>query len=119
MIREYKKRPKKIGVYCIRNAITQKCFVGISSDLDARLNRHRFALRSNSEHVAIELQQDWNLLGEENFEFSILDTIEPPEDPDYDPSDDLQVLEELWMEQLNPFLPDGYNKRRSREQAAT
>jgi len=112
LIREYKRRPKTIGAYCIRNTSTQKCFVGVNADLDARLNRHRFMLRSNSELVSAELQEDWNRLGEANFEFSILDTIEPPEDPDYDPGDDLEALEELWFGQLDPFEPNGYNKRK-------
>lgn len=112
LAREYRKQPKKIGAYCIRNTSSQKCFVGISRDLDARLNRHRFALRSNSETLSDDLQEDWNASGADMFEFVVLDTIEPPDDPDYDPGEDLLVLEELWFEQLQPFTPHGYNKQR-------
>ena len=108
LVQEYKKKPKEVGAYCIRNTQNQKCFIGVSRDIKARLNRHRFALRSNSEQLCAELQDDWNKLGAEMFEFTVLDTIEPPGDPDYDPTEDLVVLEQLWFEQLNP----GYNKQR-------
>ncbi len=111
LIQEYKRQPKKIGAYCIRNLKTQKCFVGVSRDIDARLNRHRFALQSNTEHLCGELQADWNELGAEQFEFTVIDTIQPSEEPGYDPTDDLLVLEQLWLEQLDPFVPNGYNNR--------
>jgi group I intron endonuclease len=113
LAQDYKKQPKKLGVYCIRNTSNSKCFIGVSRDLDARMNRHRFELRQNSEHVSADLQNDWNSQGAEAFEFTILDTIEPADDPQYDPSEDLEVLEQLWLDQLNPFTPHGYNKQPS------
>jgi len=114
LVQEYKRQPKKIGAYCIRNTQNQKCFVGVSRDLDARINRHRFELACNSEQQSAELQSDWNSLGPEVFEFTVLDTITPPKDQvlTYDPSEDLLVLEQLWFEQLQPFAPNGYNKKR-------
>ena len=111
LVQDYKKQPKKLGAYCIRNTSNGKCFVGPSRDLDARINRHRFELRCNSEHVSAQLQDHWNSLGPEVFDFTILDTIDPPDEPQYDPSADLEVLEQLWLEQLNPFTPHGYNKQ--------
>ena len=110
LVQDYKKQPKKLGAYCIRNTSNSKCFVGVSRDLDARMNRHRFELRMNAEQVSADLQSDWNSQGAEVFEFAILDTIEPSDDPQYDPSEDLEVLEQLWLEQLKPFVPQGYNK---------
>lgn len=110
LTREYRKQPKLFGAYCIRNTVSQKCYVGVSRDIEARLNRHRFALKTNTESLSAELQEDWNELGPEMFEFTVLDTIEPSDDPNYDPSEDLQVLEQLWLDQLKPFAPDGYNR---------
>jgi hypothetical protein len=46
------------------------------------------------------------------FEFEILDTLTPSDEPDYDPSDDLRVLESLWIEKLSPFDDRGYNTRK-------
>ena len=63
LAQDYKKQPKKLGAYCIRNMSNSKCFIGVSRDLDARLNRHRFELRLNSEHVSADLQSDWNSFG--------------------------------------------------------
>jgi len=48
-------------------------------------------------------------LGPEAFEVEILDTLTPPDRPDYDPADDLRALEGLWLEQLSPFGDRGYN----------
>lgn len=117
LVQEYKRQSKKIGAYCLRNIENGKCFVGVSRDIEARLNRHRFSLRSNAETVSAELQRDWNLYGEGSFEFTILDTIEPPKgkELDYDPTQDLSMLEQLWLEQLNAFIPQGYNKQRERK----
>jgi len=42
----------------------------------------------------------------------VLDTIKAPDDqPDYDASDDLRVLEELWVDRLQPFGERGYGRR--------
>lgn len=101
LIAEYKKQPKKMGAYCIHNTQNDKRYVAISRDIDARFNRHRFALRTGTEDVSRELQADWNEQNGERFEFLVLDTLEPPEDPNYDPTEDLLVMEELWLEQLN------------------
>jgi len=59
-------------------------------------------------HRNRELQKDWAELGSEAFEFEILDTLTPPEPPDYDPSGDLRVLEELWLDKLSLFGERGY-----------
>ena len=109
LTREYRRQPKVMGAYCIRNTLSQKCFVGVSRDVKARLNRHRFSLKTNTELLLLELQKDWNEHGSDVFEFTVLDSIEPTEDPNYDPSEDLEVLEQLWFDQLRPFAPEGYN----------
>ncbi len=110
LLQDYKRQAKRMGVYCIRNLKRQKCFVGVSRDIDARINRHRFALKFGSETEYPRLQSDWDLDGSESFEFSILDEIEPSEEANYDPTEDLKVLEQLWLEQLQPYEPGGYNR---------
>ncbi len=112
--REYKKTPKQIGAYCIRNTQDNKCFIGVSRDIEARLNRHRFMLNTNSEQDCIDLQAAWNVDGPEAFEFTVLETIQPPKDrTDYDPEEDLEVLKQLWLDELEPYAPQGYNKQTS------
>lgn len=111
LIREYKERPRSMGVYQVRNRVDGKVLVGASVDLPAILNRNRAALRLRS-HTNRALQNDWNTLGPDAFAFEVLDTLELPDDPDYDPGDDLRTLEALWMEKLSPFGERGYHRRR-------
>jgi group I intron endonuclease len=109
-IRAYKETPRPMGVYRVRNTANGKGLVGSSTDLPARLNRHRAQL-SMGAHANRALQKDWNELGPEVFEFEILDTLKPRETAGYDPSDDLRVLEEMWLDKLSPFGERGYNAK--------
>jgi hypothetical protein len=92
----------------VRNIKNGRSLVGVSIDLPAILNRHRAQLRFNT-HSNRALQSDWNELGPDAFEFEILDTLTPIDRPDYDPTDDLEALGDLWIERLSPFGDRGYN----------
>jgi len=113
LIREYKESRPPMGVYWVRNTVSGKALVGVSANLPAMLNRHRAQLRLGM-HSNRALQKDWNEFGPEAFEFDILDTLAPPDRPDYDPADDLRVLETLWLEKLSPFDDRGYNAKSKR-----
>ncbi len=43
--------------------------------------------------------------------FETLEELTPPEGPGWDPTDDLAALEQLWLEQLEPYGEKGYNRR--------
>jgi hypothetical protein len=77
------------------------------------LNRQQSQLRLSA-HPNRELQRDWNELGADAFEFEILDTLTMPERADYDPTQDLRALEELWLDKLSPFGNNGYNREPKR-----
>ncbi len=109
LIREYKRAPKDMGVYLIRNNANGKCYVASSRDIRARINRHKMDLRTNGERIP-GLQADWNEYGESAFEFETVDLLEPSRQPGYDPAEDLLVLEQLWLEKLQPYADNGYNK---------
>ena len=108
LLREYKESPRPMGVYQIRNAANGKVLVGASVNLPAILNRHRAELRAGG-HRNRELQKDWAEFGAEAFEFEVLDTLAPPDGPDYDPAGDLRALKELWLDKLSPYGERGYN----------
>jgi hypothetical protein len=110
LAREYRESRRPMGVYQVRNTVSGKVLVGVSVDLPSILNRHRAELRMGG-HRNRELQKDWAEFGPDAFEFEVLDTLAPPERPDYDPSADLKALEELWLEKLSPFDERGYNAR--------
>lgn len=109
LIREYKRTPIDMGVYQVRNTVNGKCFVGVSKNIRARLNRHRSDLKFGGESVKAMLE-DYRQYGAEAFAFETLDLLEPSDKPGYKPDQDLQVLESLWLEKLQPFEPQGYNK---------
>ena len=113
LIREYKESRRPMGAFRVHNTVSGKSFVGVATELPGRLNRERASLKMNG-HTNRALQMDWNELGEAAFTFEILDTLTPPEEPDYDPTDDLKVLEQLWLEKLSPFDERGYNTRPKR-----
>jgi len=98
-IRQYKETPRPAGMFRVRNTATGKSLVGSTANLPGMLNRHRFQLE-NSSHPSRELQADWNALGPDAFEFEVLDQLKPSAEPDYDATEDLRVLKELWLEKL-------------------
>lgn len=60
------------GVYAIRNMISGRLYVGASWNLDSRFGNHLSMLRSGW-HSNPALQRDWDWLGNEAFEFLILE----------------------------------------------
>jgi group I intron endonuclease len=109
--REYKQTLRQMGVFQIRNTANNKVFIGSSLNLDGIFNRHEFQLKMGG-HPNKALQADWNQFGAENFEFEILEELFPRENPGYDYRADLEVLEDLWLEKLEPYGDKGYNERK-------
>ena len=107
-IRAYKESPRPMGVFRVRNTANGRSLVGSSVDVPGMLNRQRFQLGAGG-HPDRALQRDWNELGPGAFEFETLDLLKPPEDrPDYDPREDLRMLEQLWLEKLGRPGEPGY-----------
>jgi group I intron endonuclease len=110
-IREYKLSHRPMGVFQIRNRINDKVFIDSSNNIPGKINRHKFALNAG-QHASKALQTDWNEFGESAFEFETIEPLEPRDDPSYDHKSDLQTLEELWLEKVQPFGEKGYNVRK-------
>ena len=108
LLREYKEGRRPMGIYRVLNRTNGRALVGSSVNLPAILNRHRAQLEMGS-HQNRALQADWQAFGADAFEFEVLDAHEPPDRPGYDPTGDLRVLEEMWLEKLSPFEDRGYN----------
>jgi len=105
---EYKERVKPSGVYQVKNIANGKVLLGSSLNLEGLLNRNRFTLRNNS-HTNKELQKDWNELGPDQFVFEILEVVQVQDDPNFNLKDELTLLEQIWLEKLQPFGERGYN----------
>lgn len=108
---EYKNIKFKMGVFQIRNIANGKIYVESSSNLDKIWNRHRLELNFGG-HMNQELQKDWKELGEDNFRFEILGEIEHDEAPGTDYKKQIKQLEEMFIEELEPFDEKGYNRRK-------
>ena len=108
-IREYKDTPRPMGVFQIKNKVNGKVLIGSSPNLPGILNRFRAELKMGScRNMA--LQEEWKQFGPEAFEFKELEILKPLDNPEYDPAEDLHLLEELWAEKLSPYGDKGYNK---------
>jgi hypothetical protein len=93
----YKNREPKRGIFCIRCVPTGRRWVGAAPDLDAVRNQQWFLL-SHGSHRNHDLQAAWQSLGEQAFEFVILETL----DKDVEPTrvnDLLKQGKELWADE--------------------
>ena len=106
--REYKERPKPAGVFQIKNTANGKVFLGSSLNLEGPLNRHKFALTMGL-HANAALQREWNEFGAGRFVFEILEVVKVKDDPDFNLVDELTLIEQIWLEKLQPFGEKGYN----------
>lgn len=89
------------GIYCIKNLINNKKYVGQSVDIYKRWSRHRNELIGNR-HGNEHLQYAWNKYGIDNFEFFIIQECS---------ADELDVLERYYIEMFDTTDKRfGYNK---------
>ena len=66
---------KVVGIYCIKNVISGRMYIGSSINIAGRWKQHRYQLNTNR-HENHYLQNSWNKHGEGSFEFSILEVID-------------------------------------------
>ena len=116
--REYKESPRQIGVYQIKNQVNGKIFVASSRNLHG--TKGRFEFEQLHEGIAQgwfskELQREWREFGAINFTFEVLEQLKPMTDPNYDYTEDLKTLEELWLEKLQPYQEHGYNVKKVKD----
>lgn len=110
LIKEYKQIIQPMGIYQIRNTANGKIFLGSSKDLKGIINRNRFQLK-NGLHINKQLQKDFSEAGEESFSFEIVDYLKPKEGMSGDYTEELHMLEEMWLEKLQPYNEKGYNTK--------
>ena len=70
----YKSMKNRVGIFQIVNKKDNRIFLEITSDIDRAFNSDLFQLKAGM-HSHQQLQNDWNNLGTENFEFRIFDEL--------------------------------------------
>jgi len=114
--REYKERKKPAGIFQVKNTANGKVLLGSSLNLEGPLNGHKFML-SIGRHRNETLQKEWNEYGPGQFVFEILEVVKIKDDPNFNLSDELTLLEQIWLEKVQPFGERGYNTDNNIRQA--
>lgn len=96
------KNPKYPGVYCIRNKMNGKVYIGEAINIYLRWIEHRCRLRNNYCENSY-LQRAWSKYGEDSFLFEVLERCE---------IEDLIKRESHWCTVFNSYnRSKGYNLR--------
>lgn len=97
--KDYKQARIPMGVYRIHNKQNGKSYIGFSTNLDARMNRHQAELNFGS-HRNAELLREWKSFGESSFKFEVLDELDHDENSRADPEEELRILCEMWIHKI-------------------
>ena len=106
---EYKLMKPRMGVFAIRNKNSGKIYVARATNLDLVWNAEKFKLDSGG-HPNRALQNDWNESADGNFVFEVLHELKPSDNPEADARAELIALEEMTIEDIQPFGEKGYNR---------
>ena len=107
---EYKHKAPEMGVFQIRNLKSGKVFIGSTTTLGTIWNSQKFQLEMNG-HPNKELQADWNAEGADTFAFEVLHTLKPNEERSQNPREEVRALEQITIEEVQPFGEKGYHKK--------
>ncbi len=114
--REYTERKKPAGVFQVKKIENGKVLLGSSLNLEGPLNGHKFMLKTGG-HYNKMLQQEWDAYGSDKFVFEILEVAKVKDDPNFNLRDELALLEQIWVEKLQPFGDRGHNTDNNIRQA--
>lgn len=108
----FKETPIEAGVYQIKNTQNEKIFIGSTKNFKT-LNGVKFTLEAGT-HTNKELQEEWNHFGSDAFSIDVIEKLKKKDDPYFNEKEALAELENKWLEQLQPYGEQGYNKKKSR-----
>ncbi len=100
LVREYKERKVRRGVFAVRCAPSGEVWVSASPNLEAQQNGLWFQLKLGGSHANPALKAAWKLHGEAAFSYEILAELSDEERSAYALKADLKALEEEWRAKL-------------------
>lgn len=99
------KEHQKCGIYCIRNLVNNKVYIGKSKNIYKRIYQHLYDLKRNRKMENPYLLRSWNKYGKDNFEYFVIEFLEENEKL-------LSDRELYWMKIYNSLNREfGYNLR--------
>lgn len=110
--RQYKQMRPDMGIFKISAAGTRKVYLQATQDLRGTMNGAIVRLNGGM-HPWRELQKDWTALGAERFTMEILEHFPYDEKDEMktDYSEELKILEMLWVDRLTAEGLTLYQKR--------
>jgi hypothetical protein len=112
--RQYRETLPEAGIFLVTNTAEGKVLLGSSLNLHGPLEKHRFLLENHS-HRNRRLQEDWDRLGPDAFRFEIAEKVKRTDDPGFRIEDELELLEQIWLEKLAPYYNAFNEVRRIRD----
>jgi hypothetical protein len=102
----YKETHPEAGVYALRNRQNGKVLIGSALNLASMRSKLAFARSTNSPGALdLRLRTEIETYGVDAFELEILESIQPPpEQSDADIRNELDALEALHREEIDPAL---------------
>lgn len=99
---------KTCGIYKITNMLDNKCYVGLSNNIEKRFYEHKRTLNNNEKIVYNpKFQHAWNKYGENNFKFETIHTCQ---------ESDLTLYEPYFIKKFKSYYKDGgYNMTKGGE----
>lgn len=97
---EYKQMKFSMGVFQVKNISNDKLFIDNSVDVISKWNRHKTELRFGN-HKNYDLQNDWNLNGEDNFVFEILLELKQDDTKEVNYPKELKLRQQKIINEMN------------------
>lgn len=102
---EYNKFTNESGIYCFKNLINNKCYIGQAINLKKRLRAHFSAYKGNR-NLNLALYRAFHKYGIENFDIFIVEFVNP-NTPNL--KEVLDGLEKKYIKEYNSYGECGYN----------
>ncbi|MDG2450760.1 MAG: GIY-YIG nuclease family protein [Saprospiraceae bacterium] len=96
----YKQMKPPMGVFQIKNRLNNKILVDSSTNMESKWNRHKTELRFGN-HRNKQLQEDWNNIGEANFEYKVKSELKVIDGSNPNYPKELKILKGMVVEELN------------------
>lgn len=107
---QYKEIKTEAGAYQIRNIKNGKVLVEATANLKT-INGKKMGLERGM-HINKLLEEEIKQYGPDAFVFEVLEVLEKKEDKFFDVKDALKKLEQKWLDKLQPYGEQGYNKKK-------